>query len=185
VIDDSPDAAEKSHKAHPRARAFRNYLIGGLLVWIPIMITVWVFRFLTRILDSSLVLLPPSYRESDRRYPVIYMHDGQNLFDPATSCAGAWRVGRALEKIRATGLEAIIVGVPHGGADEVAPLVRLPRRGHDQVGDAVAVEVPRRDHRAAEEVAVGGLEGGLLRREREGGGEEQESGTGQTLGISM
>lgn len=54
--------AAKAQKAHPRARAFRNYLIGGLLVWIPIMITVWVFRFLTRILDSSLVLLPPSWR---------------------------------------------------------------------------------------------------------------------------
>lgn len=46
---------------HP-AKKFRNYLIGGLLVWIPIMITVWVVRFLTRILDSSLVLLPPPWR---------------------------------------------------------------------------------------------------------------------------
>jgi uncharacterized membrane protein len=63
VLEESPEAlAAKAQKAHPRARAFRNYLIGGLLVWIPIMITVWVFRFLTRILDSSLVLLPPSWR---------------------------------------------------------------------------------------------------------------------------
>lgn len=63
MIDDSPEAATaKVQKAHPRARAFRNYLIGGLLVWIPIMVTVWVFRFLTRILDNSLVLLPPSWR---------------------------------------------------------------------------------------------------------------------------
>jgi uncharacterized membrane protein len=63
VLEESPEAlAARAQKAHPRARAFRNYLIGGLLVWIPIMITVWVFRFLTRILDSSLVLLPPSWR---------------------------------------------------------------------------------------------------------------------------
>jgi uncharacterized membrane protein len=47
--------------SHP-ARAFRNYLIGGLLVWIPIMITVWVVRFLTGILDNSLLLLPPAWR---------------------------------------------------------------------------------------------------------------------------
>lgn len=63
MLEESPEAlAARAQKAHPRARAFRNYLIGGLLVWIPIMITVWVFRFLTRILDSSLVLLPPSWR---------------------------------------------------------------------------------------------------------------------------
>src|SRR5215203_4102677 len=46
---------------HP-ARALRNYLIAGLLVWIPIMVTVWVVRFLSSILDQSLVLLPPPWR---------------------------------------------------------------------------------------------------------------------------
>jgi len=46
---------------HP-ARKLRNYMIGGLLIWIPIMITVWVVRFLSGILDNSLVLLPPSWR---------------------------------------------------------------------------------------------------------------------------
>jgi uncharacterized membrane protein len=52
-----PEAREPS-----RARAFRNYLIGGLLVWIPVMITVWVVRFLSGILDTSLLLLPPPWR---------------------------------------------------------------------------------------------------------------------------
>ena len=37
-----------------------------------------------------LVYLPPSYHQTTRRYPVIYMHDGQNLFDHATSFAGEW-----------------------------------------------------------------------------------------------
>ncbi len=46
---------------HP-ARALRNYLIAGLLIWIPIMVTVWVVRFLSGILDNSIVLLPPSWR---------------------------------------------------------------------------------------------------------------------------
>jgi uncharacterized membrane protein len=49
-------------KASNPARKVRNYLIGGLLIWIPIMITVWVVRFVSGILDSSLVLLPPSWR---------------------------------------------------------------------------------------------------------------------------
>ncbi len=45
-----------------RARKLRNYLIAGLLIWLPIMITVWVVRFLTGILDQSLVLIPPPWR---------------------------------------------------------------------------------------------------------------------------
>jgi len=49
-------------KANHPARKIRNYMIGGLLIWIPIMITVWVVRFLSGILDSSLLLLPPSWR---------------------------------------------------------------------------------------------------------------------------
>jgi uncharacterized membrane protein len=48
-------------RRHP-ARALRNYLIAGLMVWIPIMVTVWVVRFLSGILDQSLVLLPPPWR---------------------------------------------------------------------------------------------------------------------------
>jgi uncharacterized membrane protein len=49
-------------KAHHPARTVRNYLIGGLLIWVPIMVTVWVVRFLSGILDQSLLLLPPSWR---------------------------------------------------------------------------------------------------------------------------
>jgi uncharacterized membrane protein len=45
-----------------RVRSLRNYLIGGLLIWIPIVVTIWVVRFLSGILDQSLVLLPPSWR---------------------------------------------------------------------------------------------------------------------------
>jgi predicted alpha/beta superfamily hydrolase len=41
-----------------------------------------------------IVWLPPNYaNELDRRYPVVYAHDGQNLFDPATAFAGvAWQL---------------------------------------------------------------------------------------------
>lgn len=45
-----------------RAKALRNYLVGGLLIWIPIMVTVWVVRFLAGILDQSLLLVPPPWR---------------------------------------------------------------------------------------------------------------------------
>ena len=53
---------EEEPKERSLARRVRNYLIGGLLIWIPIMVTVWVVRFLSGILDQSLLLLPPSWR---------------------------------------------------------------------------------------------------------------------------
>lgn len=72
-----------------------------------------------------LVYLPPSYHHSDRRFPVIYMQDGQNLFDNATSYAGEWGVDETMEGLgRHEGLEAIIVGIPNASihrVDEYSP----------------------------------------------------------------
>jgi len=67
-----------------------------------------------------LVYLPPSYPDSNRTYPTLYMHDGQNLFDEATSFAGEWRVDDALEQLAGEGIEAIVVGVPNTGANRLA-----------------------------------------------------------------
>lgn len=82
---------------------------------------------------AVLVYLPPSYAISEAHYPVLYMHDGQNLFDEATSYSGKWGVDEAAESLAQRGLEAIIVGVPNGGLkrlDEYGPWfepdVRLP-----------------------------------------------------------
>ncbi|CAN5661751.1 hypothetical protein BH23GEM9_BH23GEM9_24030 [soil metagenome] len=64
-----------------------------------------------------LVYLPPSYDEGDRHYPVLYMHDGQNLFDPATSFAGEWAVDQTLEAASEGGLEMIVVAIPNMGPE--------------------------------------------------------------------
>jgi len=66
--------------------------------------------------SRTLVLyLPPSYRENPvKRYPVLYMHDGQNLFDAATSAFGTeWRVDETIDGAVAAGRmdEVIVVGV--------------------------------------------------------------------------
>lgn len=67
-----------------------------------------------------LVYLPPSYGVSDRRYPVIYMQDGQNLFDSATSFAGSyWHVDETMDMLAGEGIEAIVVGVNHGNAERI------------------------------------------------------------------
>jgi predicted alpha/beta superfamily hydrolase len=66
-----------------------------------------------------LVYLPPSYPTANRTFPTLYMHDGQNLFDDATSFAGEWRVDDALEELAGEGIEAIVVGVPNTGADRL------------------------------------------------------------------
>ena len=63
-----------------------------------------------------IVYLPPTYVTTTRRYPVLYLQDGQNLFDSATSFAGVeWQVDETLEALSAEGCEAIVVGLPNLG----------------------------------------------------------------------
>jgi isoamylase len=68
------------------------------------------------------VYLPPSYQsEPRRRYPVVYMHDGQNLSDPFTAFGGVtWHLEGALEHLAARGLETIVVGLHNAGAQRIA-----------------------------------------------------------------
>jgi predicted alpha/beta superfamily hydrolase len=67
-----------------------------------------------------LVSLPAKYEMRECRYPVIYMHDGQNLFDPAMSFAGSWNVDVAMAVLSLGGLEAIVVGIPNMGHERLA-----------------------------------------------------------------
>lgn len=73
------------------------------------------------------VYLPPDYQTSTKKYPVLYMQDGQNLFDPATSFAGEWEVDESLDKLFNQGdYGCIVVGIDNGGAyrlDEYSPWV--------------------------------------------------------------
>ncbi len=72
-------------------------------------------------LDRPLaVYLPPSYDRGQRHYPVLYMQDGQNLFDPEESFAGAWRVDIAMDQAAGRGFEGILVGIPHAGEGRLA-----------------------------------------------------------------
>lgn len=63
--------------------------------------------------------LPPSY-DDNRTYPVVYMHDGQNLFDEATSYTGEWQVDETAQALSKEGLEFIVIGIPNAGVDRLA-----------------------------------------------------------------
>lgn len=70
------------------------------------------------------VYLPPGYDAGLARYPVVYLHDGQNLFDPALAFAAAWRADAAADAAARLGYECILVGVSNVGAariDEYSP----------------------------------------------------------------
>jgi predicted alpha/beta superfamily hydrolase len=65
------------------------------------------------------VYLPPDYSISKKRYPVLYMHDGQNVFDDSTSFAGEWSVDETLDSVSNHSREMIVVAVDHGGAKRI------------------------------------------------------------------
>lgn len=88
-------------------------------------------RFASRVLQNErdiLVYLPIGYRRSrQRRYPVLYLHDGQNVFDAATAFGGVeWGVDETAERLTRQRLiePLIIVAVQNLGAariDEYSP----------------------------------------------------------------
>ncbi len=59
------------------------------------------------------IYLPIGYATSKKKYPVIYMHDGQNVFDDATSYSGEWGVDEFMDSTKLP--QSIIVAIDHGG----------------------------------------------------------------------
>jgi predicted alpha/beta superfamily hydrolase len=62
-----------------------------------------------------LVALPPGYQEGGAGHPVIYLQDGQNLFDPRTSYAGDWGLVETLNGLGSGDPQPILVGIPNMG----------------------------------------------------------------------
>jgi predicted alpha/beta superfamily hydrolase len=121
-----------------------------------------------------LVYVPSSYEKSDKPYPVLYMHDGQNLFDPATSFAGEWGVDSAMARASRKGRRAIIVGIPNAGIERIREYTPFadPRMGGG-MGDAYLdwiegtvkplVDARYRTIRGQEGTGIGGSSlGGLI-----------------------
>lgn len=79
--------------------------------------------------------LPPDYQSTSKKYPVLYMQDGQNLFDQTTSFSGEWEVDESLNELQAQGdWGCIVVGIDNGGQyrlDEYSPWIN-PQYGGGQ-----------------------------------------------------
>jgi uncharacterized membrane protein len=56
------DTVRKAVPATARKWSLRRYLVAGVLVWLPILATIWVVTFIVHLMDRTLVLLPPAFR---------------------------------------------------------------------------------------------------------------------------
>jgi predicted alpha/beta superfamily hydrolase len=61
------------------------------------------------------IYLPVGYGTSTKKYPVLYMQDGQNVFDEATSAYGEWGVDEALDSLGNQHKKLIVVAIDNGG----------------------------------------------------------------------
>lgn len=113
--DDYPELPKK-HTASPQVR---------------IMDTAFVIPQLNRT-RRIWVYLPKGYAGSSKIYPVLYLQDGQNLFNEKTAAFGEWGVDECLDSLQQkTGKECIVVGIDHGGDKR---LVEYNPYDHPQIG---------------------------------------------------
>ncbi|MEN0079609.1 MAG: alpha/beta fold hydrolase [Pseudomonadota bacterium] len=110
--------------------------------------TLWTFADVESVEElpprDVFVWTPPGYETSTAHYPVIYMHDGQNLFQPGAAPSGdEWRVDETLRELsyRELASPAIVVGIASTQArwQEYAPakaVAALPGPFQERVADA-------------------------------------------------
>jgi predicted alpha/beta superfamily hydrolase len=64
-------------------------------------------------------LLPHDYYQSDKRYPVLYLQDGQNLFNPMAPF-GDWAIDKSLGQLAQEGMgDIIIIAIDHGNQERI------------------------------------------------------------------
>jgi predicted alpha/beta superfamily hydrolase len=119
--------------------------------------------------------LPPGYEQSTDSFPVLYMQDGQNLFDIKTAFAGEWRIDEQLDSlIQIGGRKAIVVGIENGGSFRISEYTPWPHPvygggGGDSYVDFLVNELKPiidqqlRTRRGPEHTGIGGSSlGGLI-----------------------
>lgn len=97
-------------------------------------------RYLPRKRDI-IVWLPPDYDANPkRRYPVLYMHDGQNLMDTATAFSGEWHVDETAQQLVRSGeVEPLIIVGVYNTEDRFAEYTQVRDTGeYAQLGGGSA-----------------------------------------------
>ena len=99
-------------------------------------------KFASRYLSTSrdlVVYLPPGYHQGDWRCPVLYLQDGQNLFDPETAfCRNDWRADISADQLIYHGSvpPTIIVGIYNVGAKRMSEYTPTRDKGRNKGGKA-------------------------------------------------
>jgi len=85
-----------------------------------------------------IVWLPPDYANNpERRYPVLYMHDGQNLMDATTSFSGEWGVDETAQQLVGSGeVEPVIIVGVYNTSDRGPEYTQVPDTRHPEVDGA-------------------------------------------------
>jgi len=101
---------------------------GGVITDLPKNVSILDEQFYMKSLDRYRriwIYLPSDYESSGKKYPVMYMQDGQNLFDRSTAFAGEWGVDESLNSLFEQGQEVpIVIGIDNGSEkriDEYCP----------------------------------------------------------------
>jgi alpha-glucosidase len=124
--------------------------------------------------DTTLrVLLPRNYnKHKEQKFPVLYLQDGQNLFDAETSAFGHWKLREVMAR-QPLYRQAILVGIDNAGNNrihEYAPLKRVNSDGRGELYLTFLIETVKPfidvtyrtwPHREATGIAGSSL-GGLL-----------------------
>ena len=85
------------------------------------------------------IYLPPDYFSSGKYYPVLYMHDAQNLFDEQGSFSGEWEVDESLNDLFAQGDHgAIVIGIENGGTARINELAPWANANYNEGGEGGA-----------------------------------------------
>lgn len=108
-------------------------LIGIITLWIVILLlwnsnayaqgkyqTETIYSTELNVEKTIWIYLPKTYYTNpQKKYPVVYMHDGQNLFDESLATYGCWNI---MQTANALNLECIIIGIAHGNEKRILEL---------------------------------------------------------------
>jgi predicted alpha/beta superfamily hydrolase len=86
------------------------------------------------------VYLPPSYEKGQRYYSVVYMHDGQNLFEEQYAFGRPWYIGRIIDKMPIY-KQAIVVGIDNGSLSRIDEYAPFKNKGQGGKGAAYMQDI--------------------------------------------